>query len=215
MDQNQINRKEMFDTVIAFLDSHAEKWSSIPKAAEFKNQLSLTNTQIEQAREAQQDAQTFLGKNKKQLKSTIARKADILNDSLEVLALVTGDKTLEMKMDASYSDFNRMPYNKFIPAIRKVITEVEAHSEVLQSEYGVTPEQIEDLKLDFDAFQAINGQSRAYRIASVQATASLEQLFSGATAILEKKLDKVMKIFKRRDVNFYNGYLAARVVVDI
>lgn len=46
------------------------------------------------------------------------------------------------------------------------------------------------------------------------ATKSLDQLFDHASDILENKLDKVMSIFKRRDVNFYNGYLAARVIVN-
>ena len=85
---------------------------------------------------------------------------------------------------------------------------------MLKSEYGVTEEKIEGLKFDFDDFLAINGQPRAYKVASVQATKNLEQLFIEATDILENKLGKVMTIFKRRDVNFYNGYLAARVIVD-
>lgn len=62
--------------------------------------------------------------------------------------------------------------------------------------------------------KTMNGQPRAYKIASVQATKELEQLFTDATQILENKLDNVMKIFKRRDANFYNGYIAAREVVD-
>lgn len=73
---------------------------------------------------------------------------------------------------------------------------------------------MDDLKASFDDFLAINGQPRAYKVASVQATKSLDQLFDDASDILENKLDKVMSIFKRRDVNFYNGYLAARVIVD-
>jgi hypothetical protein len=60
----------------------------------------------------------------------------------------------------------------------------------------------------------LDGQPRAYQVASIQATKSLEQLFDTANDILKNKLDKVMSIFKHRDTNFYNGYLAARVIVD-
>lgn len=204
----------MYDTVIAFLDTHAEKWSSIPKVGEFKNEFSNSVVQIDEAQRAQMDAQVFVGKNKKQLKSTIAQKADILNDSLEAFALVTGDRKLVGKMSKSYSDLNRMRNNEFIPAVKEVITEVENHSDPLQTEYGVAAEQVEDLKNDFDDFLAINGQPRAYQIASVQATKELGQLFDDASGTLENKLDKVMKIFQRRDANFYNGYLAAREIVD-
>ncbi|MCW0483446.1 hypothetical protein N2K84_11945, partial [Prolixibacteraceae bacterium A06] len=89
----------------------------------------------------------------------------------------------------------------------------EENLEVLTTEYGVTAGQVDDLKADLDGFLALNGQPRAYRVASVQATKDLELLFAEAKVALEK-LDKVMSIFKRRDVNFYNGYLAARVIVD-
>lgn len=214
MNTNQINRKEMYDTVLSFLDANAEKWSSIPKVGEFKNEFSDVAAQIEQSQEAQQGAQVFVGKNKKQLKSTIALKADILNDCLEALALVTGNEKLGNKMAASYSDLNRLRNTDFIPAIKAIIEAAEKHGEVLQNDYGVTAEQVEGLKADFNHFLDVNGQPRAYKIASVQATKSLEQLFTDAADILENKLDKVMSIFKRRDVNFYNGYMAARVVVD-
>ena len=43
---------------------------------------------------------------------------------------------------------------------------------------------------------------------------SANTAFTDAIQILENKLDKVMKIFQRRDASFYNGYLAAREVVD-
>jgi hypothetical protein len=174
MNKKQINRKEMYDTVIAFLDTHAEKWSSIPKVGEFKNKFSTIVAQIEQAQGAQQDAQVFLGKNKKQLKSTVAQKADILNDSIEAFALVTGNQKLAGKMATSYSDLNRMRNADFIPAVKEIISEAEANAEILKTEYGVTAEQIDGLKNDLDDFLAINGQPRAYKIASVQATKDLE-----------------------------------------
>ena len=101
----------------------------------------------------------------------------------------------------------------FIPAIKAIVKAAENNLEAL-AEYGVTAEQVEGLKTDFDGFLAINGQPRAYRVASVQATKDLELLFTEADDILNNKLDKVMSIFKRRDPGFYNGYQAARIIVD-
>jgi hypothetical protein len=214
MNQNQINRKEMYETVNSFFDTNAAKWSSIPKLAEFKNLFSNVIGQINESQYAQQEAQVFLGKNKTQLKNTVALKADILNDSIEAFALVTGNMELANKMATSYTQLNRMRNTEFIPAIMAIVTAADNNEEPLQVEYGVSAEQVEGLKNDFDDFLAVNGEPRAYRIASVQATKDLESLFTEATDILQNKLDKVMSIFKRRDVNFYNGYLAARVVVD-
>lgn len=213
MNKNQINQKEMYDTVLSFLDSQSALWSSIAKVGEFKNEFSGVVTQIDDAQYAQQQAQVYLGKNKTQLKSTVAQKADILNDSIEAFALVTGNDQLASQMAATYSDLNRMRNADFIPAVKAIVAAAEENLEVLTAEYGVTAGQVDDLKADLDGFLALNGQPRAYRVASVQATKDLELLFAEAKVALEK-LDKVMSIFKRRDVNFYNGYLAARVIVD-
>ncbi|WP_299584275.1 hypothetical protein [uncultured Sunxiuqinia sp.] len=214
MNGNQINRKEMQNAVRDYLDAHVTKWSTIAKIGEFKNEFDLLNDQIDQTQQAQQAAQVFVGKNKKIVKSTIAQKADILNDVLETFGMLSGDTELEKNMGESYSDLQNMRNLDFIPKINTIISEAEKHLTVLQADYGVTPEQIEDLKADMDQFLELNGQPRAYRIASVRATKDLEQLFSEINLVLTEKLDRVMKIFKRRDPNFYNGYRAARVVVN-
>ncbi len=214
MNKNQTNRKEMHDAVIAFLDGKPEKWSSIPKIVVFKTELSTVNLAIEQSQESQLAAQVYVGENKQQMKVTIALKADILNDAAEAFAVVTEDAKLESKMAASFSDLKNLRNGDFIPKIKDVIAEVETHKEALTAEYGVTEAQIEDLKADLNRFLDMNGEPRAYQIASTQATKSLADLFGEAHEILTTKLDKVMKIFKRRDPEFYNGYLAARVIVD-
>jgi hypothetical protein len=214
MKQYQIDRKEMHNAVINYLDTNVAVWSVVPKAGEFKNEFSLVNAQIEQAQAEQLAAQVYVGKSKDELKSVIAHKADILNDSIEVFAAVAGDVELESKMAGSYSDLNRLRNVDFPPKIMEIIDAAEANATPLQTDYNVTTEQIDDLKADIDAFLEMSGLPRAYQIASVQATKSLEQLFTEANDILVNKLDKVMKIFKRRDPNFYNGYLAAREVVN-
>ena len=214
MDKRKINKKEMYDVVISYLNGKLSAWSSIPKVGEFLNQFTAIVAQIDTAQYAQQQAQVFLGKNKTQIKSMVAEKADILNDIVEAYALVTGNEKLRLQMNAGYSDLNRMRNADFIPAIKAIIQAVEDNIEVLTAEYGATREQVEGLKADFDAFLAINGQPRAYKVASVEATKNLEMLFDEADAVLNDRLDKVINIFKRRDPGFYNGYLAARVIVD-
>ncbi|MFV0593522.1 MAG: hypothetical protein ACK5M7_19275 [Draconibacterium sp.] len=214
MNKNQINKKEMYDAVSSYLDSKSALWASIPKVGEFKNQFSAVIAQIETVQYAQQEAQVFLGKTKTQIKSVVAQKADILNDSLEAFALVTGDEKLRVKMSTSYSDLYKLRNADFGPAVQAIVAAAEENMEVLTAEYGVTAEQVEGLKADLDEFLAINGQPRAYKVASVEATKSLELLFDEADEILNNKLDKIMSLFKRRDPGFYNGYLAARVIVD-
>ncbi len=214
MNKKQVNRMEMHSAVINFLDYQSGKWASIPKIGEFKNEFVSIFDGIVQSKEAQMAAQVFVGRTKRQLKITISQKADILNDSIEAFAMVNGNTDLGLRMSTSYSDLNLMRNLDFTSKVKEVITEAVNHQTVLETEYGTTTEQIDDLKNDTDLFLEMNGQPRAYQIASVQATKDMEQLFIDAHEVLTNKLDKVMKIFKRRDPNFYNGYTAARVVVD-
>ena len=214
MDKRKINKKEMFDVVVSYLNGKLAAWSSIPKVGEFLNQFTTVVAQIETAQYAQQQARVFLGKSKTQIKSMVAEKADILNDTVETYALVNGNEELRLQMSASYSGLNRLRNADFIPAIKAVIDAVQENIDVLTTEYGTTSEQVESLKADFDEFLTLNGQPRAYKVASVEATKNLELLFDEADAILNERLDKVINIFKRRDPGFYNGYLAARVIVD-
>ncbi len=204
----------MYDAVSSYLDRKSALWASIPKVGEFKNEFTLAVAQIDEVQYAQQQAQVFLGKTKTQIKSVVSEKADILNDSLEAFALVTANEKLRVQMDATYTDLNRLRNAEFSPAVQAIIAAAEDNMEVLTAEYGVTAEQVEGLKTDLNEFLAINGQPRAYKIASVEATKSLEQLIDEADEILNNKLDKVMSLFKRRDPGFYNGYIAARVIVD-
>ncbi len=214
MEQDQTNRKEMYDSVNQFMDAYPEKWSSIPKVGEFKNELTDLIARIETAAADQQKAQVYLTKSKTQLKATVARKADILNDSLEAMALVNGNDELAARMSDSYSALNRLRNLDFITRVREIIQNADEHADELTTTYGVAITLVDSLKTDSDQFAEMNGQPRAYKIASIQATSELKNLFTEVNQLLTKGLDKVMTIFKHSDPSFYKGYLAAREVIN-
>jgi hypothetical protein len=91
---------------------------------------------------------------------------------------------------------------------------VVENQEELIAGYGLTSEQITGLQADYDHFLELDGQPREYQIKSGVATLTLEELFTEVNNLLTNQLDNLMKIFKRRDPTFYNGYLKARMVVD-
>jgi hypothetical protein len=161
----------------------------------------------------QSAAQVFVHKYKKQQKLLVAEKADILNDALQVYAGLKEDAGLENKAAKSYSVLYMLRNEDFKTVITETISLLEEKLTAL-ADYGVAEPQITDLKNSFNNFLALNGQPRQYRISSVVATESLKELFTQSSKLLRRKLDKVMKRFKKTDPKFYKGYLAARVVVD-
>ena len=120
---------------------------------------------------------------------------------------------MESKADKSFSDLFRLGNDNFVTVINETITLLDGKVADL-ADYGVNKNQIKDLKNSFDNFLELNGKPRQFRISSVVATATLEELFQQSNDLLTKKLDKVMKRFKNTNPTFYKGYLAARVIVD-
>jgi hypothetical protein len=58
------------------------------------------------------------------------------------------------------------------------------------------------------------GRSREYSIKRGVATQSIDDLVKQGLDLLYNQLDNLMKIFKRRDPQFYHGYVLARTIVD-
>lgn len=214
MNQSQMNRKHMVDATLSFLDNNAATWQSVAKIGEVKNKLNDVSQSIDAAAEVQQKAQINIGKIKLELKRTISEKADILNDIVEVYALMNGDETLAQTMADSASDLFKMKYDDMLRRVKLIIDSATENQEALVAEYGLTAEQITGLQADYDRFLELNGQPREYQIKSGVATLTLDELFTEASNLLDNQLNNLMKIFKRRDSSFYNGYLKARMVVD-
>ena len=208
-----MNRAEMLATTRAYLDANTSVWSSIPVINTIKTQLDDVLQSISEHQEAKEASQVFLGSNKTALKKAVAEKADILNDVLATYAAIEGNATLEQKADRSYSELYRLPNQEFVVVIKETIKLLEEHIEAM-ADYGMSPDQITDLKNAYDNYLAISGQPRLYKVATSQAVRALEDLFTQANELLTSRLDRVMKRYKSADPNFYRGYLAARVIVD-
>ena len=213
MTQAQINRGQMIDAVITFMNKNTAKWSTIAIIGMLMSKLNELFEAITEHKEAQNAAKVFIHKNKNEQKRIVADKADILNDTLEAYADIEENAELEYKADKSSSDLYKLRNEDFKTVITETITLLEGNLNNM-ADYGMTEPQITDLKTSFDNFLVMNGQPRQYRISSKVATESLKELFSKSSKLLDTKLDKLMKRYKNSDPNFYKGYLAARVIVD-
>jgi hypothetical protein len=213
MTQAQINRGQMIDAVITFMNKNTAKWSTIAIIGMLMSKLNELFEAITEHKEAQNSAKVFIHKNKNEQKRIVADKADILNDTLAAYADIEENAELEYKADKSSSDLYKLRNEDFKTVITETITLLEGNLNNM-ADYGMTEPQITDLKTSFDNFLVMNGQPRQYRISSKVATESLKELFSKSSKLLDTKLDKLMKRYKNSDPNFYKGYLAARVIVD-
>lgn len=202
----------MFQATNDYLDSQSTVWNTIPIIGTYKNQLATTIDGIKESAKDQADAQVFVGKSVKAFKRTISEKMDMLDDLLEAYALDTDNAELAAKAANTQTDYYSLSYEDFEVKVKQVIGLLETYAGEM-SDYGMTTQQIDDVKIDLDQFLAVRGKPRAYQIASSTATKSLEELFDSGREATEK-LDRVLKRFKRANASFYNGYIAARKIVD-
>ena len=93
-----------------------------------------------------------------------------------------------------------------------MISLLEDHVDKM-GDYGLVYDQINDVKLNFDEYQISLHKPRFYEAEINMVTRNMDELMLEAKEYAEK-LDKVMKRFKRSNITFYNGYLAARTVID-
>ena len=212
MNQDQINRLEMYQTTLDYLDAHNAVWNAVPIIGKYKNALSAINTSIKTAASEQADAQVFIGKSLSALKKTIAAKMDILDDMLEAYAVDTDNAELTERASNAKSDYFRLSNEDFEIKVKQVIGLLETNLEAM-ADYGMSEEQLKDVKADYDQFLVLRGKPRSYQVASSAATQDIAMLFREGTVATEK-LDRVMKRYKRANASFYNGYVAARRVVD-
>lgn len=212
MKQSDINRLQMYVSLDGYLDQHTAVWSPIPVVSAYKLLLTTAIQGIKVAAKDQEAAQVFLGKSLADMKRTVGTKLDILDDTLVAYAEDTDNAELVSRAKNSASDYYRLSHEDFEIKAQNMIGLLSQHVGDM-SDYGLTMDQIEDAKMGIDGFLEKRGKPRAYRIASRVATQSIEEHFTEANKAVGR-LDNVLKRFKRSNPAFYNGYLAARTVVD-
>lgn len=214
MNKNQVNKVNMVDSTLNYLDEKVSVWQSIAKIAVAKTELSQVYEFIESSAEMQEATKATIGRTKIALKRSIATKADILNDVVEAFANFEGNDELARKMSDSKSALLKLPYDELILRVKMIIEQALANKGKLVAEYGMTEAQVTDLQNDVNRLLEISDQPRAYQIKRGVATQEIDQLLAKADDLLNNQLDKLISIFKNRDVNFYNGYQKARMIMD-
>ncbi|MCV9388507.1 hypothetical protein [Reichenbachiella ulvae] len=211
MEQTQINSSEMFQDTDTYMDENTAVWSAIPIVGIYKNRLAEIISKIKTAAQEQEAAQVFLGKSLRQVKKDISLKMDVLDDILEAFAEDTDNSTLLAQSSNNFTSYYSLPNEDFETKTKNMIDLMDREIDNL-TDYGLTPAQLDDVRMSFNDFSDHRGKPRAYRIASRVATQNIADLIDEGDKTLDR-LDKILKRFRRSNPAFYNGYQAARMVV--
>ena len=95
-----------------------------------------------------------------------------------------------------------------------LLAELPRHQPVLVDEYGIDKPRTKELQAAIEAYSAVKTAPRQAQIDGKTARASLRTEFAELGALLQDRLMRLLRKYKRRDPAFYNRIVAARAVVD-
>ena len=212
-ENNILANIQMLEHTNAYLDDHISIWTAIPIVSSYKNRMHELTLSIK-AVSSKDDisAESYSGQDVLQLKQQIADKMDILDDTLEAYAEDIGNDELKKLAANYYSDYYALTFDNFQNKVIEMIDLLEEHVGDM-ADYGLVQDQINDVKLNLDEYQIALDKPITYNLNSSLTSQSIENLLSEAQQYA-RKLDSVMKRFKRSNFTFYNGYLSARTMSE-
>jgi hypothetical protein len=213
MNQKQQNIRTMFGTTLDFLDKNSAVWSGRPAFADAVTRARAAVGAIGSAGEKQAMPTTGVAEDKQSLRDDLEDKTLEIADQLSAFAAKKGDHNLGAQVEMTKSTLDRMQETDLIDTADRVGNLANAHLAELVP-FEITAADITALN---DASAAFSGDKSKPRQAAVDRsvqTQSLPELIAAARSIFRNELDKLMTKFRKTDPDFYNGYFAARVIVD-
>jgi hypothetical protein len=137
----------------------------------------------------------------------------LIADQLASLAAKTEDLNLEAQTHLTLAGLDKLAVED-LEATGKRISELATARLAALADYGITQQDVTDLDDLKTKFHGVKTAPRDAVIDRKKQTDTLPDLISNLRSIFRRRLDRQMTTFKRKQPEFYAGYLAARVIVD-
>jgi hypothetical protein len=213
MTQDQDNIRTMFRTTIAVLDTNNGVWSGTTAFADAVTRAKSGVQTIDDSANSQQTPTTGVTADKAQARSDLEEKTLELADQLSALAAKNVDNDLGAQVEMTKSSLDKMQDTDLEQTAERVANLANANIAALAT-YGVTAADVTALNALCTAFAGMKTAPREKAADRKAQTASLPQLIANVRSIFRNEIDKMMTPFKKSNSDFYNGYFAARVIVN-
>ena len=214
MTQDQDNIRTMFQTTISFLDDNNSIWSGTAAFADAVTRAKSGVDALDTAADTQQTPTTGMTVDKAQARDDLEEKTLALADQLAALAAKNSDNTLAAKVQMTKSSLDQMPDSDLEQSAERVSGLATDNMPALAA-YGVAAGDVlalDSARATFAGIKTAPRQATAERKAQTQ---SLSQLIKNVRSIFRNEIDKMMTPYKKTNTDFYNGYFAARVIINL
>lgn len=215
MTPHQEDKKSMYDTVLGIFDRFQDLISTIPELvthiASFRSTVVSISTLNEQAKNARSGKYETKVNTKNDLIKLLVPAVRSLHSYARKSKLEDIIKLTKGVTQSNFTKLNKADFDLKIDTLYKLLDAYKANL----SGYNVSAEKVAAVKTGIDAYYAAEKEHLASGSEKSAAHISLEEAFDTADDILKEDIDGMIEHFREDNSEFYNTYIAGRVIRDI
>lgn len=204
----------MFLRVQKVMDAYASVWNGNSKITANYQTLVQHITTLKELHRQRGTGANGISQQKKALKDKMIDQTLRLLKATQSYAADTNDKTLQVRLDFSRSDFTRQREIALPNFCEQLRLEIAKHVANL-SEYGVTPTSLDELAIIRSQFDSISPDARLAISAGKVVTGNLSDLFKTTVDLLGRQLDGKIEQYRDAHADFYRTYTNARTIIEL
>ncbi len=213
MNQDDINRMSMVNTVDSLMDQNESIWSSLPAIQETVDDIKSGITDVNKSAGKQAIATAGTGDEKANVRLTFEAKILEIADQLSALAAKKEDAILGAQVELTPSALDKTDVDA-LEELGKTVSGLAVTNIVELEKYGIVKDDVEALDQLTTKFSKVKNAPRVAISGRKGVTDTLPLLVAKLMSILRNRLDKQMTKFKQSNPEFFAAYRSARVIVD-
>ena len=215
MTPHQEDKKSMYDTVLGIFDKYRDEIEKIPElmiaVANFRSTVALIAEHNEKAKTVKAGKYEAKVNSKYELISLLVPAINSLHSYARKSKLADLNKLTKGVTRASFTRLNKTEFDERVGTLYKALNDNKTNL----SRFNVTVETVDGIKSAIDAFYAAEKLHLSSGSEKSAAHVSLEEAFDESDDILNEDIDGLFEHFRKDNSEFYNTYIAGRVIRDI
>ncbi|MEO8666644.1 MAG: hypothetical protein ABI462_14215 [Ignavibacteria bacterium] len=213
MIKTQKNKFAMYDAVSAYLDDNSSKFL-------LNEELNTHHASFKEALDAiagREDLRNKSTKGRTQEKTvtraSVTSQALAIAGALYAYAKKSGNISLRESVKYTHTSLDSQRDNVLIIELNSLKDKAIENKGILEK-YDITPEKLEKYTSNIESYSNALGARSTGKASKSGAIKSLVTLFRDASSILDS-IDRLMENYNVGEEQFYSGYKAARVIMDL
>ena len=213
MNRNQINKSRMYFACDLVLDNHLTFIASLPELQATHQLLKNKLVLIEQYRQVQEVDSKGLTINKTKLRIELTQLIMQFSGVLKAYATIQKDDVLITKANYSLSKLQKSS-DPILYDIGLLLFSLATPLKTELERFFLSQTEFDAMESLLNSFKtAIPGKRIATGTSKVS-TAHIQETFKAIDKLLKEEMDIFMILFQFSEIDFYNEYKSARIIID-